>query len=256
MKLLLSIATFLLFVISTAQAQEAIGSIATDRPDQTESSSLVPKGYFQWETGFLYEHASSTEQNYSYNTSLLKYGLFESFELRLIVEYNRSRTALVGAEFDNQGLAPIAIGSKIAITQENGWIPEIALLSHLTLPNTGLKAFQTNFLAPDFRFLISKTLTESLSLGLNLGASWDGTSANATREYTLALANGFTERLGGFIEIYGFATEGSRPDHRLDGGFTYLIQNNMQLDVSAGLGLTEISPEYFLSAGFSLRLPN
>lgn len=256
MKFLLSIASLLFILFSSVRAQEAPSPIATDRPDQTESSSLVPKGYFQWETGFLYEHANTTEQNYSYNTSLFKYGLFESFELRLIVEYNRSRTALVGAEIDNQGLAPIAIGSKVAITEEKGWIPEIALLSHLTLPNTGKKAFQTSFLAPDFRFLISKTLTETLSLGLNLGASWNGSSPNATREYTLALANGFTERLGGFIEIYGFATEGSRPDHRLDGGFTYLIQNNMQLDVSAGLGLTEISPEYFLSAGFSLRLPN
>ncbi|MDN4164521.1 transporter [Cytophagales bacterium LB-30] len=256
MKTFLSVVSLFLFLFSTTKAQEAIGPIATDRPDQTESSSLVPKGYFQWETGFLYEHANSAEQNYSYNTSLLKYGLFDSFELRLIVEYNRSRVALTGSEIDDQGLAPIAIGSKIAITQENGWIPEIALLSHLTLPNTGLKAFQTNFLAPDFRFLISKTLTETLSIGLNLGASWDGQTPNATREYTLALANGFTERFGGFIEVYGFATEGSQPDHRLDGGFTYLIQNNMQLDISAGLGLSDISPEYFLSAGFSLRLPN
>lgn len=245
---------FILLMDFRGLAQD-VEPIATDRPDQTESSSLVPKGYFQLETGLAYEQESPLLQNYTYNTSLWKYGLSNNFELRLITEYLGSREALVGSETSDHGLGPIAIGSKIALCNEKGWIPEISLISHLTLRFTGKKDYRPSHTAPDFRFAISHGIGERASWGVNLGAEWDGVSPNATGIYTLALAYSLAENLGMFIETYGFVTEDAPADHRFDGGFTYLIGNNFQLDTSAGVGLSKVSPDYFLSIGASIRLP-
>ncbi|MBK5192795.1 MAG: hypothetical protein JJE07_06200 [Flavobacteriaceae bacterium] len=58
--------------------------LITDRPDQTESPSLVSKGSIQVETGFFYENSENQnvkEKSYVYNTSLLRYGGGISFRL-------------------------------------------------------------------------------------------------------------------------------------------------------------------------------
>ncbi|MEO5905559.1 MAG: hypothetical protein ABIQ11_02450, partial [Saprospiraceae bacterium] len=41
-----------LFAQADIDTMMIISPIATDRPDQTETPSLVPKGYFQMENGF------------------------------------------------------------------------------------------------------------------------------------------------------------------------------------------------------------
>jgi hypothetical protein len=62
-----------------------------------------------------------------------------------------------------------------------------------------------------------------------------------------------SDNLAVFFEQYGFLKKHTVPDCRLDGGLTYIIKNNMQLDCSGGIGLTEESPKYFISAGLSVR---
>lgn len=59
-----------------------------------------------------------------------------------------------------------------------------------------------------------------------------------------------------FIESYGYMPENSKPDHRADAGLTFLLADNFQLDASGGIGLTKYSPDYFISFGFSWRIPD
>jgi hypothetical protein len=70
--------------------------IDTDRPDQTESSSIIPHKSFQIESGFLIEF---DEMNTSYGTTsntlpttLFRYGLFDWLELRLVTEYSWTKS--------------------------------------------------------------------------------------------------------------------------------------------------------------------
>jgi hypothetical protein len=41
----------------------------------------------------------------------------------------------------------------------------------------------------------------------------------------------------------------------MDAGIAYLVSQNFQLDISGGIGITDISPDFFLEIGFSWRLP-
>ena len=65
-----------------------------------------------------------------------------------------------------------------------------------------------------------------------------------------------TEKVGAYIELYGFAPQNEKAEHRLDGGITYFLKPNLMFDISGGFGLTENAPKYYTSLGFSMRLPN
>jgi len=70
------------------------------------------------------------------------------------------------------------------------------------------------------------------------------------------LGYGITEKLKVYIEPYGFLTNNGDELHLINGGFTYLINNDIQLDLTGGLGLNEIAPDNFVSCGASFLLFN
>lgn len=251
----LLIVSILLFNYHKSFAQE-VDRISTDRPDQTETADIVPIGYFQWESGFVWEHVNNSNQNITFNSSLFKVGLLENLELRVITEFAGTRVKQEGGNLHENGFKPLAVGTKIAISKESTYLPQISLISHLSFSGTSSKQYEIESIAPDFRFVITKSINEKLALSTNLGAEWDGVSSKAIGVYTLALGFSLTQHWGGYIESYGFLPEDGPADHRADGGLTYLIGQNILLDTSAGFALTKGSPEYFVGCGFSLRLPN
>jgi hypothetical protein len=62
-----------------------------------------------------------------------------------------------------------------------------------------------------------------------------------------------TETIGAYVEFYGFVSQIGKADHRFDLGLTYLFNPNHQLDISGGFGLSETSPSYYFSLGYSFR---
>ena len=235
---------------AVAQEQQQPEPIQTDRPDQTETPALVPKGMFQMENGFLYQKENDDENSLVTPTVLAKYGVNENFELRLIIEYN----TIESAGQKTSGFNPILIGTKIKMCEEKGIVPKTSFIGHLLIPKFASEDFKADYYATEFRFVMQHTLAEKLSLSYNLGAEWDGISPDATFIYTLATGFTFTDKLGGYAELFGFAPQNDTANHNFDGGLTYLLSNNMMLDVSAGVGLTENAPDYFVSCGFSFRI--
>jgi Putative MetA-pathway of phenol degradation len=227
-----------------------IPSIQLDRPDQTECPFIVPVDYIQVENGFTYENVNKNQKSIFYPSSLWKYGLSKRFEFRLITE-------LVSQKAGNEtivGLNPITIGFKGNICQEKGLIPVTSFIGHLTTANVGSKEFHTSYIAPSFRFTMQHTLSNKISLAYNLGAKWDGETRDQTYLYTLTMGTALSEKLGGYIEIYGYVPRNEKSDHRFDCGFTYLINNDLMMDLSAGFGLTDNSPKSYLSLGISYRI--
>lgn len=253
------IITFLfIFSLFTVQAQEQVPELTTDRPDQTESSAVVPIQSLQIETGFVAETdkaGSIKHQTFAYNTSLLRYGLFKNFELRLGLEYLKEKIEMNGSAAMNvNGLGPLYTGFKAKLLHETGSCPEVAFLGGLILPFTASEDFKPSYTATDIRFAFSHTLSDQFSLGYNLGAEWDGETAAPAYFYSIALGIGLTESLGMFVETYGLLPGEGNAWHMLDTGFTYLVAPNFQLDLSAGIGINEVAVDHFLSFGFSYRL--
>ncbi len=259
MKNLIVFIGFLMGAANVLKAQEnGYEELITDRPDQTESASIVPAGHFQIETGFVFERHemnSQTHDNLELFTTLLRYGINERFELRLGSSYLMHELSGTGEDVETSGLVPITAGMKFKMLEENGLIPEMAFLAIATLPNSGKEEFSPENTATEFRFNAEYTLTDWLGMGINLGGAWNGASVKPAGVYTLVLATGIGERTVFFVESYGEFPQHALPDHRMNTGLTYLVKHNMQLDASAGIGLSEISPDFFVSAGLSWRIP-
>lgn len=240
----------LIFTWGTASIKaQDMPPIATDRPDQTECPFIVPKGYIQAENGFFYEKTRLNSQTMAYPSVLWKYGVSDNFELRLITELVSEKEL----SQNKMGLAPITVGFKVKILEEKGMIPKTSFIAHLTMPKLASKEFKVNFYAPSFRFTMQHTLFDRLSLAYNLGAEWDGETPEPTFIYTLTTGFSITEKWGSYVELYGFLPQKQQSDHRLDGGLTYLINNNVMIDISSGIGLTRNAPKYFVALGFSYR---
>lgn len=235
---------FLLFSFSIHS--QTIEPIQADRPDQTETPAIVPKGMFQVETGFTFQKNDAFSKSFSLPSTLWKYGVNENFELRLITEFL--------SEEKKTGFTPIYIGFKVKLVDEKGIVPKTSFIGHISLPNASSKEFKTEFFAPEFRFVMQHTLSEKISFSYNLGAEWDGFSAEPTFIYTNAIGYSITEKLGSYIEIFGFIPQKENSNHSIDGGITYLINPNFMLDLSSSIGISKNAPKNYFAFGFSFRI--
>ena len=227
-------------------------TIQTDRPDQTECPFIVPANHFQIENGLNYEQVSVSEMNYFYPSTLWKYGVNDNLEFRLITELNTNKCN----EIKTSGLNPVKVGFKTNLCKEKGIVPLTSFIGHISIPTLASNKFKTSFLAPSFRFTMQHTLTNKITLGYNLGAEWDGENPEPVFIYTLTTGFSCTDKIGTYIEFYGFAPNLKQFEHRTDGGITYNLSRNILLDVSGGFGLSESAPNYYASLGFSIRFPN
>ena len=263
MKYKILLVIFVFAITATAQNEtekKDYGTISTDRPDQTEASNLVPKNFLQVETGAFYE---SLEVNNlknkatTFNTTLLRYGLLDNLELRVGFGFTEINSEFSGIKLNDKlsGFSPLLIGVKIGITEEKGLLPEIAFIGHVNFHSLASQDYKTKSTSSDFRFSFEHTLSEKSSLGYNLGMAWDGNITTAIYIYTLAYGYSFTDKIGGFVELYGDMYEDSNFDHLWDAGFTYLLNDNIQLDISGGTGITKNTQDLFLSTGISFRIP-
>ena len=246
--------------ISLAQENETLETdvLVTDRPDATEASSTVGKGVLQIETGGLYE--SFKDQNiksesFTYNTTLIRYGILSNLEIRLGWDFVEGITKVNGNKLDDitSGFSPLLIGVKVDIMEEKNGCPEIALIGHVFPVFTASNDYRPESTGVDFRFSMSHTLSEKSSLGYNLGGEWGNDSPEAAAIYTLAYGYSLTNTLGIYAEVYGDFPEDNKANHYWDAGLTYLVSNDLQLDIYAGTSITK-GQDLLLGLGLSYRI--
>lgn len=235
-----------------------LNPLTTDRPDATEASSTVGKGIIQIETGGLYESFENNNiklENYTFNTTLIRYGVLDNVEIRLGWDFVEGVTKVNNTKLDNvtSGFSPLLLGVKIDIAEEkNGW-PEIAFIGHVFPVFSASKDYRPESTGVNFRFSMSHTLSKKSSLGYNLGGEWGSDSPEAAAIYTLAYGYNISDKLGMYVELYGDLPEDSQANHYWDAGLTYLVSNDLQLDTYIGTSITK-GQDLLLGLGLSYRL--
>ncbi|WP_124979306.1 transporter [Nonlabens xiamenensis] len=235
-----------------------IGPLVTDRPDATESPSLVRKGFLQIETGGFYTESGDDDfkvKETTYNTTLLRYGLLDNMELRIGLDYRSTAFEADGNEIgeDLNGTSPLLLGAKIGIADGDGWSPKIALLGHLTMPFSASSDYKPEQTGMDFRFSFDHTINDKSGIAYNIGARLGPDNPELAYLYTLAYGYDLTKTIGFYVELYGDFPEDSSANHLWDAGFTYLATDDLQFDLTFGSGITE-GQNLLLSAGLSYRI--
>jgi hypothetical protein len=252
-----------------AVAEDATPPLVTDRPDQTESTSIVAPGRVQVEMGLTSRREDADgarSEALEIGGTLARVGLFERLELRLgwAGRLDEEVDSGVGPIEEADGSGDTALGAKLLLREEPGARgTRLALLAMASLP-TGDDAFTEDRIHPELRLALSRALSERLSLGVNAGLAWASASGTdgeldslSVAFYTAALGVSLGERWGTFAELFGevAASDDGSPAHALDGGVTFLVSDGFQLDLAAGIGLSEAAEDSFVGAGLSFRLP-
>ncbi|MCH7728537.1 MAG: transporter, partial [Planctomycetes bacterium] len=131
--------------------------LVTDRPDFTESGTTVGLGVAQLEMGYTYsfdQTLTNSVENHSYGEPLLRIGMFaEWFELRVGWNYANEITTTAGIQGVVAGSEDLYLGVKIALTPQECFFPEMALIPQMTLPTASTSNFGDGTVLPGVNWI-------------------------------------------------------------------------------------------------------
>lgn len=257
------------------EKKEEEGSISTDRPVQSETPTTVPKKYLQVELGGQYTlvntprftdagtHVDSTfKDEANYGNILIKYGLFESMELRLSTNYIQEIRTIQNSSVyppppeveTTSGMDAPILGFKFAVLREKDWKPNISYSIQSRVPIWGEEEFKNT----------EQNFLNRLTIGKTLVGNWYGIvgvqyeyipTENDNVFYVIQTGYTFFDKLTAVAEFYGYrATNESISEDALNFALVYLLNNNHQVDLSGGFGLSGNFYDYYVAVGYSFRI--
>jgi Putative MetA-pathway of phenol degradation len=235
--------------VHAGECPTSASEIATDRPDVTNSSLVVPVGSLQSENG-INTTGRGFEKTFDGTNSRLRLGVAPCLEI--LVDLPNYVGKLKGdAESGFANVAP-------AVKWQFGFLPEqwnLSVTAGAGLP-TGSAKIAGPGLQPYLQFPWSH----------ELGGGW-GTSGmittfffpsdpsnRQTTEVTFVLEKKVTERAALFVEYVGDYPARGSSINLVNAGGEYLLTKTQQIDFHIAFGLNRNSPNYIIGVGYSFRL--
>jgi len=252
-------------LVSIAQ-DEDIGSIATDRPIQSETPTVVPKRYLQFEQGVYFERGigigtpySGISRNDQLNFNLLfKYGVIKNLEFRFNFDYLHNDYFL--SDEHEQGIGGVSgpnIGFKYSFLrdEEDSWKPNLTLSAHSQFDWWGREEYKPENANISFRATAGKNFTENWYGIVGYGINFEDGNGDATGNfYVLQTGYTFAGKLTAIVEYYGLNnSEMEVDDKALNGALVYLLNDKHQIDISFGKGLSDTWYDNYYAIGYSFR---
>jgi len=238
-------------ISSRAQYSETIQS---DRPGISIGLSTVGKNVFQIQTGPIFgniKFEEDGETNILAESTVIRFGLTRNVEVSTAFTLSRDKIKSANGETTLSGLSQADVGFRVNLYEGGGLVPAVGFQSRLKL-NILSKAFNPDHLGIECLLVTSQELTSYLSLTTNWGAIWNGRSADPRGVYTINLSFPIGDKLGGFVENFG-SVKSNDFNTSFDAGVAYLVNNDLQLDISGGYGKNDGISDYFVDFGLSWR---
>jgi hypothetical protein len=234
--------------------------LSADRPGVTNPPDVVALGAIQLEGGIQLQRETrgggSNVDTVTLPQSLMRAGMPHSFELRVYSDGWDFETR--SGERNRTSVNDLVIGSRVRVLDPEGLRPATALELDVSLP-TGSHAVTSDGIDPSGLLLVEWKIGDRFVLDGNLGlASVSLGEGESGRSFqvapSLSLSTSMGERGNVFIEYYStLSSHGVADEHAVDGGFSWLVNDDLQLDISASAGLNAAAPDYSVSAGFAWR---
>lgn len=222
----------------------------TDLPIQPEETPyLLKPNQFQIENSFAYRKVSVNEKIFVIPSFLIKYGLYEKIELRLQAEQIISKTE----EKKVTGFIPLIVGLKTKLWKEKGFLPEAALVAQVGFPKIASKKFESEEISTDFLIMMQGNYGPKFSVNYNLGYKWE--QINDLPYFVHKTTFGYLIKLKSTVysEIFGQFNAQNEAVTNCNFGFMYQLSDNLMLDFSGGLGLSNTAPKHFFATIVSYR---
>lgn len=246
-----SIVAVLIFLGITERlfAQDVLNELTVDRPGIAETPYTVHPGAFQFEVGYDY-YSRHDGKIFYYPNILLRSGISKRIEIRVAAKQITDRTESTSVT----GLSPISIGFKSHLMEQIEWIPEMDILANVVFP-VGSGPLQPGRVGPEVLLLFQNDLYPNSAINYNIGYLWDASLEKNVFTGSLCYNYLPSEKLGLFAEYFCFVPHNDGyGEQGLDAGFTYLVGQHVQFDLSGGYSLLKGKNNFFASSGFSVRL--
>ena len=238
------------FINIPARAQDCPTSadpIATDRPDVTNSSLVVPTGSLQAENGIdlLRDHGSNA---IDLTNTRLRLGIARCTEFVLDIPSYREA-------FD--GSAPSGFSNTVVSLKRQLPVPfgfDLSATAGLGFPS-GQPTIVGRGYQPYIQFPWSHRIVDDWEIVGMFTVTWfpSDSPRNPTFEPTLSIEREIGAD-GDLFAEYVADYDHTRPSQLLDGGGSWRITRTEQLDFHAGVGLNSSTVDRYFGIGYSLRL--
>lgn len=247
-------------ILLTAPIQSvAEQPLSADRPSTATAPDIVQPGRFQIEGGFSFDRQTNGTPNtntYTIPKLLVRLGVTSNIEFRISADGYIHKELEGKSNIDNG--SDLSIEGKMRWFSQSGFLPNSGALLKISFP-TGGDEVTSDGVDPTGTLLWNWTLPRDLGLTANLGfASVKQGKNDSQRVFqtlpSIALTIPLKGGLSGYIEYFSTLKDsGASDEHSVDGGFLYLIADNLQLDVSVEGGLNDAATDYSVGAGVTWR---
>jgi outer membrane putative beta-barrel porin/alpha-amylase len=223
--------------------------IATDRPDVTNSSVVVPFGSFQSENGINSGAHYSSREIDGTNTRW-RLGIAPCLEILVDVP---SYVASVRAS-GSAGWTDVAPAVKWQISPLPGKI-DLSVTAGVFLP-TGTAEIAGRGAQPYLQLPWSWELHDGWGVSGMLTEFFRPAGLTGTRitETTFVVEKKLSEKMSLFTEYVGDYPAGAGPSFALNSGGLYHLTAHQQVDFHFAVGLNHNAPSYVLGVGYSFRI--
>ena len=242
----------------------ALRDMSTDRPDKTESAYTVDAGRIQIETDLL---AYTRDREDGFTTETLdimpfnfKIGLTNDADLQ-IVYGSFSRVWVdgpLGFNDSESGAGDLVIRLKRNIWGNDGGRTALAVMPFVKLPTSTFADANDDV---EGGVIVPLAIDIGNGVGIGLMTEVDDLRSEVDGGYQPSFINSatasfeLTQKLGMYVEI--FTERSAETDAQtvvtFDTGLTYAVTDNLQLDVGANIGVTDVADDINVFAGMSRR---
>ena len=224
--------------------------IATDRPQITNSSVVVPCGSLQLENGFQ-ETGNGGQQSFDFPETSVRFGIAGKTELRFAAPnyfYNDD----TASGFTN-GAGDLSLGFKQQLGPTRGGF-DVSLIPSVSLP-TGASLISSHGYDPTIQLPWSRSLTKNWTAAGMFSLMWptEGGRRNLAGQSSLYFDRQLTPSWDAYVEYSGAFPQRGGPQHVIDFGTAYKPTPHQQLDFHCSFGLSAASPDHSIGIGYSVR---
>jgi len=227
---------------------DAQSPIATDRPQVTNSSVVVPCGSLQFENGFQVT-GTGDQHTPDFPETSIRFGIAVKTELRILVpNYFQNDAAASGAN----GFGDLSLGLKQQLGPIGGF--DISLIPSVSVP-TGANFISSHGYDPTLQLPWSRSLTKTWTVAGQFGVTWptEPGRRNLAGQTSLYVDRQLKSPWDAYVEYSGAFPQRGGPQHLIDFGTAYKLTPHQQLDLHCGFGLSSPAPVYSVGFGYSVR---
>jgi hypothetical protein len=252
-----------LCALPEAVAQEA-DHIETDRDSFTPATTTAGTGRLVVESAYSFIDNRDSAETHSFPELIGRYGVADWLELRLGANYEvgGESTAVSGAGGDAGDLEPgetetaakVSYGFKAALTEQDGWLPQSAVIVQASTPTSGPESDTHGVGTYVWGWALMEGWVWDSAIRYGDGSVEEDDFNRWAPSSVLKVE--VIEDWNVHIEYFGIFTDGRGDElsqSYVSPGIHYLVTPNFEAGVRVGWGLSRDAANFFSNVGVGLR---